>query len=145
MGRRRRDGSYTPQKNNSIEDSVGNQENGYPLPDPNKTMINVTKEPSDAQKKNLKEDILEAITEKLMEKILDMVNQNVQDELKKFQDTKNKEHEMTQRQINELREDFNKHQSETKDTIKKEIYELNMTTQNIKELNKDMENLRKKN
>jgi cell division ATPase FtsA len=32
---------------------------------------------------------LEDITEKLMEKILDMVNQNVQDALNKFQDTKN--------------------------------------------------------
>jgi hypothetical protein len=42
--------------------------------------------------------------------------------------------------------DFNKHQSETKDTIKREKYELKMTTQNIKEdLNKDMENARKKN
>jgi hypothetical protein len=48
-----------------------------------------------------------------------MVNQNVQDTLKKFQDTKNKYHEKTQKQINEIREDFNKHQSNTKDTIKK--------------------------
>jgi hypothetical protein len=84
-----------------------------------------------------------------MEKIpdmADMVNQNLQDVLKKFQNTKNKEHEKTQNQINELREDFNKHQSETKDTIKKEIYELKKTTQNIKEeLNKDIKNLRKKN
>jgi hypothetical protein len=47
---------------------------------------------------------LEDITEKFKEKILDMVNQNVQDALKKFQDTKNKEHEKTQKQINELRE-----------------------------------------
>jgi hypothetical protein len=47
-----------------------------------------------------------------MKKILDMVNQNVQDALKIFQDTKNKEHEMTQKQIKELREDFNKHQVE---------------------------------
>jgi hypothetical protein len=54
-----------------------------------------------------------------MEKILDMVKQNVQDALKKFQDTKNKNHEKTQKQINELREDFNKDQSETKDTIKR--------------------------
>jgi hypothetical protein len=30
---------------------VGNEENGYPVPNPNKTMINVTKEPSDAHKK----------------------------------------------------------------------------------------------
>jgi hypothetical protein len=54
-----------------------------------------------------------------MEKIPDMVNHDVQDALKKFQDTKNKEHENTQKEINELREDFNKHQSETKDTIKR--------------------------
>jgi microcompartment protein CcmL/EutN len=59
-----------------------------------------------------------------METILDMVNDNVQDALKKFQDTKNKEHEMTQKQIREIREDHNKHQSETKDTIKREIHEL---------------------
>jgi hypothetical protein len=44
-----------------------------------------------------------------MEKILDLVNLNVQDAVKKFQDTKNKEHEKTQKEINELREDFNKH------------------------------------
>jgi hypothetical protein len=71
------------------------------------------------KKKTLKEEILEEITEKFMEKIQDMVNQNVQDALKKFQDPKNKKYEKTQKQINELREDFNKHQSETKDTIKK--------------------------
>jgi hypothetical protein len=39
-----------------------------------------------------------------MEKILDMVNQKVQDTLKKYQDTTNKEHEKTQKQINKLRE-----------------------------------------
>jgi uncharacterized protein involved in exopolysaccharide biosynthesis len=44
-----------------------------------------------------------------MEKILDVVNQNVQDALKKFQDTKNKEYEKTQKQINELRGALNKH------------------------------------
>jgi hypothetical protein len=43
-----------------------------------------------------------------MEKILDMVNQNVQDALKKFQDTKNK-YEKTQKQISELRGALNKH------------------------------------
>jgi cell division protein FtsX len=42
-----------------------------------------------------------------MEKLLDMANQNVQDALKKFQDTKNMEHENTEKQISELREDFN--------------------------------------
>jgi hypothetical protein len=43
-----------------------------------------------------------------MERIKDMVNQNVQNALKKFEGTKNKEHEKTQKQINELRENFNK-------------------------------------
>jgi hypothetical protein len=79
-----------------------------------------------------------------MEKVLDMVNQNVQDTLKNFQDTNNKEHVKTQKQIKEHRQDFNKHQRETKDTVKKEIYDLKII-QNIKEeLSKDMENLRKR-
>jgi hypothetical protein len=51
MGRRRRDGNHTPQKCKSIQDSEGNEENGYLVPDPNKTMINITKEPSDTHKK----------------------------------------------------------------------------------------------
>jgi uncharacterized protein involved in exopolysaccharide biosynthesis len=54
-----------------------------------------------------------------MEKILDMVNQNVQDALMKFQDTKNKQNELLQKQIKELRQNLNKHQSEIKNTIKK--------------------------
>jgi hypothetical protein len=32
-------------KKNSIQDPVGNKENGYPVPDLNKKMINVTKSP----------------------------------------------------------------------------------------------------
>jgi hypothetical protein len=34
--RRRRDGNHSPQKkkNNSIQDSKGNEENGYQVPDP---------------------------------------------------------------------------------------------------------------
>jgi hypothetical protein len=49
-----RDREYTPQKKkkNSIEELVGNDKNGYPVPNPNKAMINVTKKPSDAHKKN---------------------------------------------------------------------------------------------
>jgi hypothetical protein len=53
-----------------------------------------------ATKKSLKEEIMEKVTEKLMEKILDMFNQKVQDALKKFQDTTNKELEKTQKQPN---------------------------------------------
>jgi hypothetical protein len=59
------------------------------------------------------------IIQKFMKKIPDMVNKNVQDALKKFQNTKNKERENTWKQIRKLREDFNKHQSETKDTYKR--------------------------
>jgi uncharacterized protein (UPF0305 family) len=57
---------------------VGNEENGCPVPDVNKIMIDVTKGPSETHTKTLKEEILEAFTEKFIEKILDMVNQNVQ-------------------------------------------------------------------
>jgi hypothetical protein len=59
-------------------------------------------ERSYAHKNTLKETILQVITANFMEKILSVVNQNVQDALKKFQDTKNKEYEMTQKQINEF-------------------------------------------
>jgi hypothetical protein len=90
-----RDGNNSPQKDNSIQDSEGNEENRHPVPDSNTTMINDTKEPTDAQKNRLKEEITQEITENFMEKILDMVNQNVQDPLKKFQDNENKEHKKT--------------------------------------------------
>jgi hypothetical protein len=50
-----------------------------------------TKKPNNVHKTILKEEILQVITENFMEMLLDMVNQNVQEALKKFQDTKNKE------------------------------------------------------
>jgi DNA anti-recombination protein RmuC len=111
MGRRRRPRNPTPQKtNNSIEYLVENEENEYS----DRTMINNTNEFSDAQ-----EEIMEEITEKLMENLQDMVNQKVQDALKKYQGTTNEKLEKTQKQLNEVREDFNKLQNETKETIKK--------------------------
>jgi chromosome segregation ATPase len=52
----------------------------------------------------------------------------------------------TQKQINELIEALNKHQSETENIINREINELRMKIDNIKEeVTHDMENLRKKN
>jgi uncharacterized protein involved in exopolysaccharide biosynthesis len=56
-----------------------------------------------------------------MEMILDMVNQNIQEELKKLQNTKNKEYEKTQKQINTLIGALNKHQSETENTKNRQI------------------------
>jgi hypothetical protein len=135
-----------PQKSNLIQDSEGNEENRYPVLDSNKTKINDTKESNNVHKNTLKEEILQIITENFMEKIVDMANQNVQEALKKFQDTKNKEYEKTQKLINELIGALSKHQSETENTMNREINELKMKLDNIKEEEShEMENLRKKN
>jgi hypothetical protein len=58
MGRRKRDGNHSPPKNNLIQDSEGNEENGYLVPDSNKTKLNYTKEPNDVHKNIHKEEIL---------------------------------------------------------------------------------------
>jgi hypothetical protein len=102
MERRKRDGNHSNQKNNLIQNSERNEENGHSVPDSNKSKINDAKQPNDVHKNNLKEDILQVITENFVEMILDMVNQNVQEALKKFQGTKNKEYKKTQEQINEI-------------------------------------------
>jgi hypothetical protein len=70
--KKKKDGNHSPQKNNLIQDSEENEENGYPVPDPNKTMISNTKEPSYAHINILKEELLQEITENFMEKILDI-------------------------------------------------------------------------
>jgi hypothetical protein len=79
------------------QDSEGNEENRYPNPDSNKTKIYYTKEPNEAQKNTLREEILQVIDENFIEILPDMVNQNVQEAHKKFQDTRNKEYEKTQK------------------------------------------------
>jgi hypothetical protein len=77
--------------------------------------------------------------------ILDMINQNVEETLKKLQDNKNREFGKAQEQIKETIEALYKHQSETKNMINKEINELRMKIDNIKEEEtQDMENLRKR-
>jgi polyhydroxyalkanoate synthesis regulator phasin len=52
-----------------------------------------------------------------------MVNQNVQEALKKFQEEKNKDYEKTQKQINEIIQTLNKCQTETETTTNREINE----------------------
>jgi hypothetical protein len=104
-------------QNNLIQDSEENEENRYPVLDYNKTKINNGKEPNNAHKKTLKEEILQVITENFMEMLLDMVSQNIQEVLKKFEDTKNREYEKTQKQINELTGVLNKYQSKTENTV----------------------------
>jgi hypothetical protein len=83
MERRKRDVNHSPPKNNLIQDSEGN-ENGYPVLDSNNTKINDTKEPNNVHKNTLKEELIQVITESFMDMILDMVNQNIQEALKKF-------------------------------------------------------------
>jgi uncharacterized protein Yka (UPF0111/DUF47 family) len=78
--------------------------------------------------------------------ILDMVNQKVQETLKKFQDNKNREFEKAQERIKEIIEALYKYQSETNNMINKELNELRTKIDNIKEeMTQDMENIRKKN
>jgi hypothetical protein len=139
------DGNHSTPRNNLIQAAEGNEENGYPVPDSNKTKINYAKELNDAHKNILKEEILQVITENFMEMLLYMVNQNVQEALKEFQDTKNKEYEKMQKQINELIGALHKHQSEIESTVNREINELKVKIDNTKEeVTHDMENLRKK-
>jgi hypothetical protein len=86
-GRQKRDGNHSPPQNKLIQDSEGNEENGYPHPGSDKTKINCTKESNKAHKNTLKEEILQVINENFMEMLLDMVRQNVQEALEKFQKT----------------------------------------------------------
>jgi hypothetical protein len=121
MGRQKRYGNHFPPKNKLVQDLEGNEENRYPVPDYKKTKKNYTKEPNVAHKNTLKEEILQLINENFIEMLLDVVNQNVQEALKKFQVNKNKEYENTQKQINEIIGALNKHQSETENTTNREI------------------------
>jgi hypothetical protein len=77
MGRRKSDGNHSPHQNKVVQDLVQNEENRYQEPDSNKTKINYTKDPNEAHKSNLKEEILQVINENFIELLLDMVNQNV--------------------------------------------------------------------
>jgi chromosome segregation ATPase len=91
-------------------------------------------------------EFLQVINGNFIEMILDMINQNAQQTLKKFLDNKNKEYEKAQEQIKETREAMNKHQSQTTNTINRQINELRTKIDNIKEeVTHDTENLRKKN
>jgi hypothetical protein len=75
-----------------------------------KQRLKYTKESNEAHKNILKEEILQVISENFMDMLKDMVNQNVQEALKKFQDNKTQEYEKTQKQINEIIGALNKHQ-----------------------------------
>jgi hypothetical protein len=50
IGRRKRDGNHSPPKNNLIQDSQGNEENGYLVPEANKAKINDTNKPNNVHR-----------------------------------------------------------------------------------------------
>jgi hypothetical protein len=75
--------------------------------------------------------------------ILDMVNQNIQETLKKFIDKKIKNLRKHKKKIKETIEALYKHQCKTKNMINKEINDLRIKIDNIKEEPiQDMENVR---
>jgi hypothetical protein len=96
IGRWKKEGNQFPPSNKLVQEPEGNEENRYSDPDYNKTNINYAKEPNEAHRNKLKEEMLQVINENFIEMILDRVNQNVQETLKKFQDNKNREFEKAQ-------------------------------------------------
>jgi hypothetical protein len=91
-----KEGNHSPFNNKLVQEAEGNEENRCPDPESNKTKINYAKEPNEAHNNMQKEKILQVINENFIEMILDMVNQNVQETLKKFQENKNRDFEKAQ-------------------------------------------------
>jgi hypothetical protein len=56
-GRQKKEGNHFPPNNKLVQEPERNEENRYPDPDSNKTKINYAKEPNEAHKNNLKEEI----------------------------------------------------------------------------------------
>jgi hypothetical protein len=77
MGRRKRDENNSSPQNKVVQNLEWNEENGYPDLDSCKTKINCNKEPNEAHKNKLKEEILQVIIKNFIEMLLDMFNQNV--------------------------------------------------------------------
>jgi hypothetical protein len=84
MGRQKKTGKPVSPKQKISTGTKGNEENRYSDPDSKIMKINYAKEPNEAHKNNLKENIPQVINENFIEMILDRVNQNVQETLKKF-------------------------------------------------------------
>jgi hypothetical protein len=98
---------------------VGNEENEYPVPDSDRMMLILNNKWNDIHKKISQRGNYEWNHWDSHREATSTVKQKVQDELKEYQDTTNKKLEKTQKQLSELREDFDKLQSERTETIKK--------------------------
>jgi hypothetical protein len=71
MGRRKKERNHFPPNNKLVQEPEGNEDIRYPDPDSNKTKINYAKGPNEAQKKTLKEEILQVISENFIEMIVE--------------------------------------------------------------------------
>jgi hypothetical protein len=84
MGRQKKQRNQFPHSKKLVQEPERKEENRHSDPDSKKMKINYDKDPNEAHKNNLKEDILQVLNENFIEMILDVVNQNVQETLKKF-------------------------------------------------------------
>jgi hypothetical protein len=85
-----REGRHSPPKNKVVQDLERNKDNRCPDPDFNKTKINYTKEPKEAHKNTLKEEILQVINENFVEMLLDMSTKMYKRHSRKAKTTKTK-------------------------------------------------------
>jgi hypothetical protein len=90
MGRQKKYGNHSPPNSKLIQEPEGNEENGYQDSDSNKTKRNYTKQPNEAHKNILKEEILQLVNDNFIEMILDMVKQNIQEALRNSKTTTTK-------------------------------------------------------
>jgi hypothetical protein len=63
MRRQKKQGNQFPHSKILVQEQEKNEENRYSDPDSNKMKINYAKEPNEAHKNNLKEDILQVLNE----------------------------------------------------------------------------------
>jgi hypothetical protein len=66
-GRQKKQGNQFLQSKKWVQEPEGNEENRYSDPDSNKMKINYSKEPNEAHKNNLKEEILQVINENFID------------------------------------------------------------------------------
>jgi DNA-directed RNA polymerase subunit F len=72
-GTQKKQGNQFPHSMKLVQEQEGNEENTYSDPYSNKMKINYAKEPNEAHKNNLKEEILQVFNENFREMILDIV------------------------------------------------------------------------
>jgi hypothetical protein len=65
-GRQKKQDNQFPHSKNIVQEPEGNEENRYSDPDSNKMKINYAKEPNEAHKNKLKDEILQVISMRIL-------------------------------------------------------------------------------